>query len=159
MKTIFTLALALFLGVANAQSKKETVPSPVKEKFATMYPNATKVSWEKEGDYYEAEFDNNKVETSVVFDATGKHIETEIEIAVSELPQAARDYVAQNMAGKKIKEAAKITAADGTVTYEAEVDEADYIFDANGNFVKKIVEAADDKDDDDKKEGDKKEGK
>lgn len=36
---------------------------------------------------------------------------------------------------KKIDEAAKIVDASGKVTYEAEVDEADYIFDETGNFI------------------------
>lgn len=47
------------------------------------------------------------------------------------------DYASTNLSGKKIKEAAKIASADGTLTYEAEIGDFDYIFDANGNFLKK----------------------
>ena len=38
--------------------------------------------------------------------------------------------------GKNIKEGAKITKADGTVNYEAEVNGTDVIFDASGKFIK-----------------------
>ncbi|MBC7865300.1 MAG: hypothetical protein IAF38_20155, partial [Bacteroidia bacterium] len=51
---------------------------------------------------------------------------------------------------KKVKEAAKITDAKGVVTYEAEIDNADYIFDSTGNFLKKEIESDSDKDDDKK---------
>lgn len=40
--------------------------------------------------------------------------------------------------GKTIKEGAKITTADGTVNYEAEVDGKDVIFDTNGKFLKEV---------------------
>jgi hypothetical protein len=152
MKTILTILLSLCIGTGFAQkSKSMVVPDAVKKQFSTMYPSVTKVDWEKEGEYYEAEFDNNKVETSVVFDASGKHIETEVEIAVTDLPQSVRDYVTKNLNNAKINEASKITAVDGTVTYEAEVGNTDYIFDSNGNLVKKESEEGDKDDDDDKK--------
>jgi hypothetical protein len=35
-----------------------------------------------------------------------------------------------------VKEAAKITQADGAIMYEAEVNGKDLIFDASGKFVK-----------------------
>ena len=44
-------------------------------------------------------------------------------------------YILKNTLGK-IKEAAKIVNADGTITYEAEVKKGDVMFDQNGNFLK-----------------------
>ena len=143
MKTFFAIAALVIASACSAQKIKEAeVPAAVKTAFAGLYPNTKVEKWEKEGANYEAEFEKSEVETSVLFDASGKLLETETEISVNDLPQAAKDYVAKNFPGKKIHEASKIVAADGTVTYEAEVD-ADYIFDANGNFMKKETEDGD----------------
>jgi hypothetical protein len=57
--------------------------------------------------------------------------------------------VSKNLSGKNIKEAAKIVDAGGTVTYEAEVQGTDYLFDANGNFIKIETDDPDDKEDND----------
>lgn len=137
----FTLLLSSALTVAYAQKvKPDNVPAPVEEAFSKMYPDAKNVEWEMEDGNYEAEVDINKIETSVVFTPAGAHVMTEVEIAPDALPAAAINYVKTNLGGKKIKEAAKMTTAAGVVTYEAEVDEADYIFDASGAFLKKEVE-------------------
>ena len=149
------LFLAIGFAATSAYSQKvgeKEVPTAVKTTFTNKYPKTEVEKWTKEADgNYEAEFDYNKQELSVVFDVSGNILETEIEIKASELPKAVSDYCTKNMAGKKIKETAKITDAKGTVTYEAEVDDADYIFDANGAFIKKVVEKEDDKDDEKKK--------
>lgn len=148
MKTIlFTAAFAFLFMNVNAQKMKATeVPAAVTAKFATLYPNVKDAEWEKEGANYEAEFDVNKTETSCSFDASGNLLQTETEISVSELPQAVKDYFTKNAPGKKIKEASKMVDPSGTISYEAEVDETDYIFDASGNFVSKEVEVENDRD-------------
>lgn len=148
-KALFIIsAAALFSCGTSAQDLKTSdVPAAVKSAFEKLYPSVKDVDWEKEGANYEAEFDLSKVETSVVFDATGNLLETETAIAISELPKEASNYITKTHPGKKIKEAAKITAANGTVTYEAEVDESDLIFDAGGKFVKEIKESGEDKED------------
>lgn len=150
MKTLFTIvSLGLGLSLANAQTVKESdVPAPVKDAFKKQYPSAKAEEWEKEGANYEVEFHENKVETSVVYDSNGKFIESEVEIKESELPKGVADYIAKNLPGKKVKEAAKITDAAGKVNFEVEIDNVDYIFDSNGSLVKKEVEkeSAGDKD-------------
>ena len=55
---------------------------------------------------------------------------------MAELPEAVLSYVKEHYKGKVIKEGAKITKADGTVNYEAEVSGKDVIFDSNGKFIK-----------------------
>ena len=150
-RVILLIAIGFTTLTMSAQKMKEAdVPAPVKAAFTKQYPTIKDAKWEMEDGKFEAGFDLNKVETSVLIDATGNIVETESGISVSALPKAVSDYCAKNCAGKKIKEASKITDASGKVTYEAEVDEADYTFDSNGNFVKKEVEA------DDEKDGDKK---
>lgn len=148
-KTMLIAGMVLIAITSNAQKVKDSeVPAAVKTSFSKLYPSAKVEKWEKENGNYEAEFDNNKVETSVLMNASGSLMETEMEIKPSELPKSVSDYVAKNLAGKKIKEASKITDAAGKVSYEAEVDEADYIFDSNGTFLKKEVENDNDKDKD-----------
>ena len=143
------LAVGCFAINANAQKMNDAdVPVTIKNSFAKMYPTAKVQKWEKEGNNFEAEFDNAKVETSVLIGPNGQLMETEVEIKPTDLPKSVSDYVAKNLVGKKIKEASKITDAKNVVTYEAEVDEADYIFDATGNFIKKNVENDGDKDKD-----------
>lgn len=116
-------------------SPKVTVPPVVKTKFASLYPDAKNVKWDNENALFEAGFKINGRETSVVFDAAGTVTETETAIDASALPATITEYVSKNLSGKKIDETAKIVDASGKVTYEAEVDEADYIFDETGNFI------------------------
>lgn len=120
--------------------KKEDVPAVITAKFKTLYSNIEDVKWSKEDANYEAEFDLNKVETSVVFDASGNALETESEIAVTDLPAIVKDYVKMHYNDAKIKEAAKMVDSKGVTTYEAEVNDADVIFDAQDNFVKEVKE-------------------
>ena len=145
MKKTIMITLLGVATLTKAQKVKEAeVPLAVKEAITKQYKGKKKKKWEKETDNFEAEFDYNKQETSVLISPNGKILETEIEINVGALPTAAIDYINKNMPGKKIKEAAKITNDQGIVSFEAEVGEADYIFDYDGTFLKKEVEAKDD---------------
>jgi hypothetical protein len=146
--TIITaIAIVFVTSTACAQKVKEAeVPKAVVSSFQSNFKGAKAKAWDKEKDGgYEAEFDWNKVETSATFSADGKLMETEQEIKVSELPKTVTDYIAKNYAGHKIAEAAKITDAAGKMMYEAEVkkakEEMDLLFDANGTFIKSVVEA------------------
>lgn len=127
------------LAFAQKVSEKD-VPQAVKSSFQKIYPNAKDVKWEKEGSNYEVNFDFSKTEYSVLFDANGNLIETEVEIPVDQLPKGIFDYVATHYKGQKIKEAAKITDSKGVVTYEAEIKGLDLLFDSQGTFIKEVKE-------------------
>lgn len=148
MKTLSIIAaLLLGVGYVNAQEKKEkgiVVPEATKAALLKQFPNAKDLEWGKKGDAFEVEFELNKEEAQALIDASGKIIEVELEIDVAQLPKAIADYVAKNLEAKKIKEADKITDANGTVTYEVEVGSKEYIFDAAGTFVKIEDERDDD---------------
>ncbi|MEI6408104.1 MAG: PepSY-like domain-containing protein [Bacteroidota bacterium] len=134
MKHFFFCLLVLFCASSmyGQKLKSADVPAAVKTAFEKAYPNATKVNWEKEDTGYEAEFKiGSKDEQSIVFDASGKWLEKEIEINKADLPAP----VLAALKGKRIKEASKITKADGTVLYEAEVKHKDLLFDGNGKPV------------------------
>lgn len=111
------------------------VPAPTKAAFSKQYPGVA-AKWEKENGKYEANFTQNGKTMSVLIDEKGMIAETEVDIKVTELPSTVLTYVKEHYKGKSIKEGAKTTKADGTVTYEAEVDGKDVIFDANGKFIK-----------------------
>ncbi|MBL7910889.1 MAG: PepSY-like domain-containing protein [Bacteroidia bacterium] len=140
MKTLILTAAAILFTVntVTAQKIKESeVPKAVTTSFNTNFNGVKSKSWEKEKDgNYEVDFDLNKTKNSATFKADGTLIETETEIAISELPKAASDYLAKNYNGKKVKEAAKIVDAEGNVKYEAEIDNKDLLFDQHGNFIK-----------------------
>jgi hypothetical protein len=61
-----------------------------------------------------------------------------MEIKVSELPGSVMQYITAHHKGASVKEAAKITKANGEVNYEAEVKGMDLIFDATGKFLKEV---------------------
>lgn len=134
--------LAILLGTTfslSAQEKKEQSVSPTAEAkagFQKQFPGATKVKWEKEKGDYEVNFMEKGVEMSAVIDPKGMLKETESTVKTTELPATVTGYIQQHYKGQKIKEAAKITKADGTVNYEAEVNKSDLLFDAAGKFIK-----------------------
>ncbi len=140
MKKYFLLLAAMAsVSLANAQkvSDKE-VPAVVKSALQKSHPNAMGLKWEKEKGNYEAGFKVGETDYSVLIDALGNILETEVEIKMDELPANAKAYVAKHYAGQKIKEVAKITDIKGVVTYEAEVKGKDVIFDNSGKFLKEV---------------------
>lgn len=138
MKKLATTTMIMLIAtLAFAQKmQKKNVPANVITTFQKKYPTATEVKWDKEGENYEASFDLNRTDNSVLLDAKGNIIETEVEIELAQLPNGVLDYVKKHYAGKQIKEGAKITDAKGQVTYEVEIKGADLIFDNNGKFIK-----------------------
>ena len=143
MKKI-TLLLILGLGVDQgfAQKVKESeVPQVVKTAFAKAYPKVKDAEWDKEDGDYEASFDQNKADASVLFSADGTITEVETEIEHNQLPAAVKNTLAKEYTDYKVKEAAKIVAG-GVTTYEAEVKKGkqtfDFIFDVDGKLLKKV---------------------
>jgi hypothetical protein len=143
-KIILFIAFGSWAISTSAQEMKGIdVPASITSAFAKMYPNARVDKWEKEMNNYEAEFRENKTDMSVSFGPNGQLIQTEQEIEITALPQGVTDYVSKNLKGKKIKEASKITDASGHVSYSAEVNGEDYIFDSDCNYLKKEQEVTD----------------
>lgn len=138
-KLILLLAIVGFITKSHAQKlMAKNVPVAVTNAFSKAYPLIKDVDWSKDGSNYEAEFDKGKVDKSVTYDASGKLIETEVEILASALPASVMEYIKKTYKEDEVKEASKITDANGTVTYEAEVKGKDLIFDSKGNFIKSV---------------------
>ena len=136
-QSLIITALILAGGfAASAQKLKESqVPEAVKTSFAKQYPGVT-AKWEKEDANFEAGFKKDGKAISVLYQADGIKKESEVSIKESELPATVLNYIKANYNGKKIQESAKITKADGTINYEAEVEGKDIIFDSKGKFLK-----------------------
>jgi hypothetical protein len=73
---------------------------------------------------------------SWVIDSKGIIVETETDIPVSSLPDAARKYISDHYKDAVISEASRIVSNNGVVNYEALVKGKDILFDEVGNFMK-----------------------
>ncbi|GGB01499.1 MULTISPECIES: PepSY-like domain-containing protein [Mucilaginibacter] len=138
-KAILLIITAALLGtgaVVKATGSLE-VPVAVKQSLAKKYPNATKVTWEKEKGNYEANWGGKSGEdTSVTFTPKGEFVEEGDAIPVNQLPPAVFEYVKTNYKGTKIKEAGRVTNAAGKKMFEAEIKGKDLLFDQKGKFIK-----------------------
>lgn len=123
------LVLGLMSPFCFSQTVKEKdIPAEVIQSFQKEFPGIKAEKWEKEGDNFEVEFRVKKIENAVVYDVSGKQLAQEVELKPSELPKFVLEYFEKNLPGKKIKEACKITNAEGIITYEAEVEDTEYKF-------------------------------
>jgi hypothetical protein len=122
-----------------------------------MYPHVKAAEWKAEEGNYEAEFkapnmnkkEGGKTEVmrTVVMNAQGTLVHEEEEMDIADLPAKITDYVKNELGGKAITEASRITLNTGDMNYEVEVGKRDYIFNTDGQFLSK----EEDKKNDDKK--------
>lgn len=135
-KLTIVAALTMLSFISFGQKIKEkNVPQAIQHAFHQKYPNVKEVKWDKEENNYEASFEVNNVDNSVLFNPEGKIIETEVEIRINQLPKNALNYINAHFKNKKIKEAAKISTKEGAIIYEAEIQGKDVIFDQNGTHI------------------------
>ncbi|MEI6522434.1 MAG: PepSY-like domain-containing protein [Bacteroidota bacterium] len=135
---VFSLTFMISLFSFAQKIKENELPEDVKTAFKNIYPQTKAEKWEKEGNNFEAEFKHNKIEQSVLFDAQGNILETEIEIEKNKLPNTVLEYVKTNYKGHSIKEAAKINDSKDAVFFEVEIKGMDVIFDSNGKFLREV---------------------
>lgn len=137
----FILFISVFAGtlsIPKAQDlKTKDVPEAVKKEFASKYPAAKKVSWEKEKGNYEANWGGKSGEdSSVAITPAAIFVEIVVAIPVDQIPPNIAPYVNTHYKGSKIKEAGKVTDAAGRHLYEVEIKGKDLIFDDKGVFLK-----------------------
>lgn len=121
--------------------KSGEVPKVVIEACKSKYPDAKKITWEKEKGNYEANWGGKSgEENSVQFTPSGQFIEIVKAIRVSVLPKEIISYVREHYKGARITEAGKVTDAKGNTSYEVEVNHKDLIFDMKGKFLKEEKE-------------------
>jgi hypothetical protein len=140
IKNCLFILLVLTVSLVSAQGiEDKEVPSAIKNKFNSIYPDAKDVHWGKPTvTNYEAEFDNNGVETSVLFDIKGLIIESQSFMKISDLPKSVTDYITKYYPWKKIKDAVKITETTGKIYYRVGigVKTTELVFDYQGVFIR-----------------------
>jgi Protein of unknown function (DUF2874). len=137
-KHLLILSLFCFGFLFSFEQKSIKVPAAVKSALHAKFPDALHVTWEKETGSYEANWGGKSGEDhSAMFTPKGEFIELVNAISVSELPPPVVAYVKAHYKGGKITEAGRVTDAKGKISYEAEVNHKDVIFDEKGNFVKR----------------------
>ena len=135
-KLVIAISCIALIGLTSCKGSK-TAPQNFQTGLSKLFPGVSNVDWDNEKDgTWEAEFVKNGIKTSVSFNQDGILKEVEEEIELSQFPTAAQNYLKSNFPNKKIKDISKMTDSKGVVTYEAEVDDQDLIFDAQGNFLK-----------------------
>jgi hypothetical protein len=112
------------------------VPGKVKSTFAKLFPGIQKISWEREAGDYEANFKMDGQSISALFKPDGSFIESELAIKINELPESIREYMKERYKKFPVREASRIIAASGVITYEAGIKGKDIIFDIRGSFLK-----------------------
>ena len=137
-KVLFASLVFTFLMMVVYAQKSISVPTAAKTAFMQKYPEASKVTWEKEKVNYEANWGGKSGEdNSAMFTPAGNFVEIVVAIKVSELPASIAPYVKAHFNGATINEAGKVTDAKGKQTYEAEIKGKDLIFDLNGKYLGK----------------------
>ncbi|PRZ23321.1 PepSY-like domain-containing protein [Flavobacterium granuli] len=117
-KNSMLIAATLIAGYTFAQAPPKTVIDALEKKF----PNATKVSWEKEDPQeWEAEFKWKGSKISAEFKQDGTWLETEKDIKPRALPQSVLAAIRLEFPGWKLKEAEEKETAEQGKLYETDL--------------------------------------
>ena len=96
------MIIGLVFGLVACDSNDvRNIPSVVQNTLKEKFPNASSVEWDKEGSFYEAEFDGNTGEYTVEIDSLGLMRRVKIDIRDSLLPHPFRSSL--DTAGKDLK--------------------------------------------------------
>ena len=122
-------------------AQKGNVSKNAEQAFNQRFPNADKVSWEKENaGEWEVEFELEGKEFSANFNVNGDWLETESEIENSKVPAKVSKLMIEKYSEAKIKEIYKVERKDG-VFYEYEFklngETQEVLLDSSANLVKK----------------------
>lgn len=142
------VALAVFLFAACGKDNSVPVkdlPQAIKTYVEANYPGYTLDEAEKETDcsgatVYEVEIEQGEEnELELTFDEEGNFLYAESEIGAADLPAAVVNSIATNYAGFTTEETDKLTLADGSTRYEAELKkgstEKEVLFDSEGTVI------------------------
>lgn len=133
--------MLLFIGsfAMNAQDlQKNQVPNEVMATFEKAYSNVNDVEWEKRGNGFSVEFEQNRLDREVWYDASGEILRTEKELNVDELPAAVQKTLKTDYSGFRIEDA-EMQEENNATTYFVELDnggeEKTVSFDKSGNVL------------------------
>lgn len=150
---LISCALVISCSTNTKDSNEQVLKKSLEEDFKASNPDAKNISWEVEGDYKEVEYTENGIEKSILYDAEGKIIESEIEIEAEQLGETILTYIEENYPEAEIEEAEKVKNADG-IFYEVEIEteddqEIELLFSKDGSYIKEEIETDDEGEEDD----------
>ncbi len=126
-KGMFFIALFAFAQTLFAQVVQ--VPPGIQTTFSTTYPTISDVQWTMDSGHYWGEFTNSGRWTSVMYDNTGKLMETRVVVTDADLPLTARE----SQKNRNVSRLIQMTDSNGIVTYRATIDDS-MMFDSKGNL-------------------------
>ncbi len=139
-KLMILLVLVSTMSIT-ACAQNKNVPEEVKTTFNQKFPDAKKVSWDKENaKEWEAEFKMNGKKYSANFDNKGNWKETEYKISKSDIPAAVNKTLIGEFNDYNIEEGEVSETANGIVyEFALENDEVDMevAISAKGKVLKK----------------------
>jgi uncharacterized membrane protein YkoI len=145
MKTtiVVVIGMASVCFAGETKVKMESLPAAVQAAVKQASAGATIKGLSKETEKgkttYEAELSVNGHGKDVSFDATGKVVSVEEEVAIDSIPAAARDAIKKQAGTNKIARLEKVTA-DSKTFYEAGIKRGlkttEFKVDADGKVVK-----------------------
>src|SRR5690606_41099480 len=134
-------ALLLFATAAVSAQDLRTneVPANLQSTFTKSFTNVKDVEWEKKGDVYKVEFEINRMDHDIWYDAQGNVIKSKIEISKSELPSAVVSAIKTKYADYKI-DSVEVLEEGGKKTYKVEIEkgwtkERKLVLDASGEIL------------------------
>ena len=146
MKRTIAVASGMFVlavGLYGQDIPEDRIPESVLSTFRTTYGTISDVSWEREDDMFEAEFDLDGMEVSLLITPDGTIVATEQELPLSEIPASVRSAIQNLYPGASLEEGERITTHEG-MTYEVEIrsggKEYELQFDEEGNLIGKEEE-------------------
>ncbi len=119
------------------------VPSLIINEFQKSFPKAQRVEWEKEGEWYKAEFETGltSLDHEVWMDRSGKIIRHEEELLPRDLPPAVMKTIRRDFKGYRVSDVKKITA-ESQVKYVLELNsftrDWEMVFDSAGNVLSQM---------------------
>ncbi len=137
MKKLLIVLLIASAAVFAFIKRDIKVPSAAKQSFAKTHPGIDG-EWGKEGANYEVNFKDADKTMSCVIEANGIILETETDIAINQLPEAASIFIKGHYKDATIKDASQIVRNNGEVNFEAEINDKDVLFDKDGKFIKEV---------------------
>lgn len=135
---IFTVLFSMAFLAACGQKNP---PENIKQEFSKKFTDAKSIKWgSEESTEWEAEFKINGKEMTASFDATGKWMETEMELSVKDLPAPVANTLKSEFPGLKIKECSTIENPElqgFEVALKGKKTELTVIFGSDGSVLKK----------------------
>lgn len=146
LSLLFLLGISFTWAACDDDDDNYSPSSEVVSAFKAKFPGAEKVEWKKKNVYQVADFTQNGVETEAWFDAAGKLILTEIDVAYSQVPVAAREWIAASeYAGWEIDDVDKVVREGMATVYVVELEsgknEVDVYFSETGEWIKTVVDS------------------